>query len=164
MTYSVGFADLQQQHTAVVHGTVTVGELADFLGAAFAETASAAQSQGVRVSGPPFGRYRPRAGGFEVEVGFPVSSPVTPAGRVEPATLPGGRVAHTVHVGEYAAVAAAYEAAEEYLVTQGCEPTEPAWECYLDEPEVTAPRTEVFVPCRPVVPAGRSQASAGRSL
>jgi hypothetical protein len=27
------------------------------------------------------------------------------------------------------------------------------WECYLDDPEVPAPRTEVFMPCRPLRPS-----------
>jgi effector-binding domain-containing protein len=165
MSYSITFADLQEQHTAVVRGNATVSELPEHLGAAFAEAAAAAQAQGVSLTGPPFGRYRPEsAGRFRVEAGFPVSAPVAPSGRVGPATLPGGRVAHTLHVGAYSAVAAAYEAAEEYLLTQGCEPTETPWECYLDEPDVAAPRTEVFVPCRPVAPSARPQASAGRSL
>jgi effector-binding domain-containing protein len=151
MTYSVSFADLQEQHTAVVRGTAAVSDLPDFLGTAFTETAAAAQGQGVGPAGPPFGRYRRNDDGtFDVEAGFPVSAPVSPVGRVESGTLPGGRVARTLHVGEYAAVAAAYGAAEEYALTQGYEPAETPWECYLDEPEVAAPRTEVFLPCRPV--------------
>jgi effector-binding domain-containing protein len=77
---------------------------------------------------------------------------VTAAGRVEPAVLPGGTVARTLHVGSYDTVAAAYEATESYLTDNGYEPSGPAWECYLDEPDVPQPRTEVFMPCRPVKP------------
>jgi effector-binding domain-containing protein len=151
MSYTVTFADLQRQHTAVVRGRATASELPAMLGAAFAETAAVAGAQGRALTGPPFGRFRPDgAGGFDVEAGFPVSGPVTAAGRVEPATLPGGRVARTLHVGDYASVASAYEAADEHLVSEGFEATDTPWESYLDEPDVAAPRTEVFVPCRPV--------------
>lgn len=69
-------------------------------------------------------------------------------------TLPGGHVATTVHVGSYAQVGAAYDAAQRFLTDEGHEVAGAPWEVYLDEPGVPEPRTEVFVPCRRLRPRG----------
>lgn len=150
MRYTVSFADLQTQDAAVVRGRVEPAGLSAFLGDAFAEVAAAARAQGLRVVGPPFGRYRPVEAGWEVTAGFPVSAPVRHAGRVTADRLPSCHVAHTVHHGPYADVGAAYAAAQAYVVDNGYEPSEAPWESYLSEPDVAEPRTAVFVPCRPV--------------
>jgi effector-binding domain-containing protein len=152
-TYEIQLADLQEQHVALVRGHISVAELPAFLGGAFAEVPEVAARQGLRLTGPPFGRYRFAPDGtLNAEAGFPVSGVAAAAGRVEPDVLPGGPVARTLHVGSYDTVAAAYEAAESYLTDNGYVAAGPAWECYLDEPDVPQPRTEVFMPCRPVTP------------
>ena len=66
--------------------------------------------------------------------------------------MPGGRVATTLHVGDYAGVGSAYDAASQFLTDEGYEVAGAPWECYLDDPEVPEPRTEVFMPCRPLRP------------
>jgi effector-binding domain-containing protein len=152
-TFDITLADLQEQHVALVRGHITMDQIAGFLGGAFGEVAAGAAAQGLTITGAPFGRYRfTDDGSFAVEAGFPVSGVVAAAGRVEPGILPGGTVARTLHVGSYDGVAAAYEATEAYLTDNGYEPAGAPWECYLDDPEVPNPRTEVFMPCRPVRP------------
>ena len=154
MRYETQFVDLQAQHTAVVRGHVKVEEIQEFLGPAFGEVINVIDKQGLHPTGAPFGKYRPVEGGgeFDVEVGFPCSDVVEPAGRVEPAELPGGRVARTLHVGAYGDVGAAYEATFSWLTDEGCVTAGEPWECYLDGPEVPEPRTEVFVPCETAHP------------
>jgi effector-binding domain-containing protein len=153
MTYAVELADLQQQSVALVRGRLPIDRIAQFLGAAFGEVMTTAQTQGLRITGAPFGRYRFTADGdLTVEAGFPVSPQVAPVGRVEAGTLPGGRVARTLHRGAYAQVRDAYAAVESFLTDNGYEPTGPAWESYLDGPDAATPRTEVYVPCRKLVP------------
>lgn len=152
-TYEIQVADLQEQHVALVRAHISVAEIPGFLSGAFTEVPAVAARQGLHLTGAPFGRYRfAPDGSLDAEAGFPVSGVVTPAGRVEPGVLPGGHVARTLHVGSYDSVGDAYEAAESYLTRSGYEPTGLAWECYLDEPDVAEPRTEVFMPCRPVQP------------
>jgi effector-binding domain-containing protein len=149
MTYTVSFADLQPQPVAVVRGRVDLAGLPQFLESAFAEVAAAAAAQGVRLDGAPFGKYLPGDdGAWEVAAGFPVSEALRDSGRVTSEVLAAGRVAHTMHVGAYDKVGAAYEAVREYVVDNGHEPSDPPWECYLDGPDVPEPRTEVFMPCR----------------
>ena len=170
-TYDVRMADLQEQHAAVVCGRLTMDRIGEFLGGAFSEVMEAVSAQGLRPAGPPFARYRfvepvgdaagPGGGGvagvaaeLDVEAGFPVSGAVTATGRVEPSALPGGHVATTLHVGSYAGVGSAYDAAQQFLTDEGYEVAGAPWECYLDEPGVAQPRTEVFVPCRRLRPRG----------
>ena len=120
MTYEMEFVDLSLQHTAVVYGHLATGEIASFIGAAFGEVIASLDGQGLHPTGPPFGRYRPTGEGqFDVEIGFPCSGVVKPSGRVEPSELPAGRAAHTMHVGAYDGIGAAYEAVIGWLTDQG---------------------------------------------
>lgn len=152
-TYEIQIADLQEQHVALVRGHISLQEIPAFLGSVYTEVPAEAARQGLRLTGAPFGRYRFSSDGtLQVEAGFPVSGVVTASGRVEPDVLPGGTVARTLHVGSYDSVADAYEATQAYLTDNGYEPWGTAWECYLDDPEVEQPRTEVFMPCRKVRP------------
>lgn len=159
MEYQTQFVDLQAQPAAMVRGLVSYEAIADFLGPAFGEVINVLDTQGLHPTGAPFGRYRPADGnGWEVEAGFPCSADVRAEGRVEPSLLPGGRAARTMHVGSYADVGAAYEAALSWLTDEGHVVDGEPWECYLDGPEVAEPRTEVFVPCVAAhpVPTGRA--------
>jgi len=149
MEYAVDRIELEAQPAAVVRGEVTHDGVAAFLGGAFGEVMGLLGSQGVAPAGPPFARYEVRADGFVIEAGFPVEAEVRPVGRVELTTLPGGPVLVVLHRGAYSEVAAAYGAAEAWLVDHEWEATAPAWECYLDGPEVPEPRTIVHMPCRP---------------
>lgn len=156
MRYETEFVDLEAQHTAVVRGHVMTEDLPEFLGPAFGEVILLLDKEGLHPTGAPFGKYHPTDdGGFDAEVGFPVSDVVHPAGRVEPSELPGGRVARTLHVGSYGEVAAAYEALTNWIIDEGCVAAGEPWECYLDGPEVQNPRTEVFMPCEKAHPIRR---------
>jgi effector-binding domain-containing protein len=149
MTYQVEQIVLTEQPTAVVRGLVAEEAIPEFLGGVFGEVLTAIEAQGRHPVGMPFGCYLLTAAGFEVEAGFPTSGAVTPTGRVVASSLPGGPAVQVLHRGSYGEVRAAYEAAEAWLVDNGWEATGPAWETYLDGPEVAEPRTVVYLPCRP---------------
>lgn len=152
--YQVEVVELEPQHSAVVRGHVTVDGLPGFLGGAYGEVMGVLSGQHLSPSGPPFARYEQTADGFEVEAGFPVAGTVTPSGRVAAGELPGGPAACVMHHGSYDEVAAAYEAAGEWLATNGYVPAGEAWESYLDGPDVPEPRTLVHFPCRKRLPNG----------
>ncbi|MGZ4437878.1 MAG: GyrI-like domain-containing protein [Nocardioides sp.] len=155
MSYDVEMADLQEQPAAVIRAHVTHDGIPGFLGPAFGEVMAAVADQRLHPSGAPFARYRPTPDeGWDIEAGFPVSEAVAPEGRVEPAQLPGGTVALTMHVGDYAALGAAYGAVQDWLTVNGLVPDGEPWECYLDGPDVPQPRTQVFFPCRKAEPIG----------
>jgi effector-binding domain-containing protein len=156
MTYDVSFADLQEQDVAIVTRDVAMDDIADFLGETFGRVVVTAQEQGIAVTGAPFARFRPTGSGpWQVSAGFPVARPITATAAVEPGVLPAGRVAHTIHRGSYDSVGRAHEVVEDWIAEQGYRTCADPWEAYLDGPDVPEPRTEVFVPCRPVVPGHR---------
>jgi len=154
MRYDVDLVDLQEQHAAVVRGHVPIDEIPGFLGEAFDEVERVAGEQGVQLAGSPFGRYRLVGPGLmDAEAGFPVRGTLAAEGRVVPTSLPGGRTARTLHVGDYSAVGAAYQALQDWLAENGYVGDGEPWESYLDVPDKPQPRTEVFFPChqrRPV--------------
>jgi hypothetical protein len=160
MQHEVELSQLQAQDALVVRGHVQPDGIAAFVSKAFGEVMETAVGQHLQVSGPPFCRYDTGAGdGWDVEAGFPVRGKPSAAGRTEPARLPGGWVAHTLHTGEYADLGMAYQAVEAWLVENGYEADGPPWESYLDPPEVSPPRTQVWFPCREV----RKMSSAGET-
>lgn len=149
MTYQIAPADLQEQQVACMRGRILPGEIPTFLGAAYSKVPAASAQQGLRLSGPPYARYRfEKDGTIEVEAGFPVSGVMVRTGDVGPGTLPGGHVVTTLHVGAYDKLADAYEALDIYLSKNGYERAGSAWECYLDDPDVPEPRTKVYQPAR----------------
>lgn len=147
--YDVEVEDLAPQPAAVVRAHVAPEDIESFLSEAFEEVATTADQQGLEVMGPPFGRWTPIDGGFDVAAGFPVAGRVEARGRVEAGELPGGTVARTLHTGPYDGVGAAYAATFEWLAGHALEVAGEPWESYLDGPEVAQPRTRVCVPCSP---------------
>lgn len=135
--------------TAVFCGTVDIPGMQAFLGHAFGTTAAYLGRNGVGPAGPPYARYEVLGEGrFEVEAGFPATTPVAGEGDVEPSSLPAGTAAVCVHVGSYDDVAAAYEAVVAWVAERG-EVAGAPWEVYLSEPDVDPPTTEVWLPYTP---------------
>lgn len=149
MTYEISTVDLPEQHTAVVRGHVAATGIAEFLGHVFPAVVEAVTAQGREVVGPPFSRYGDMDdAGWDVEAGFPVDGPVEDQGEVTASHLPAVHAARLVHTGSYDTVAAGWEALGAWVTDNGYAPTKAPWECYLDGPEVAAPRTLVVMPCR----------------
>ncbi len=155
MSYDIEVVNLPDQPAAVVRARVAHNGIAEFLGPAFGDVMTVLQRQGLQPAGPPFGRYRPADdGSWDISAGFPVSDAIAAEGRVENLTLPGGPIARTLHVGDYGGLSAAYEAVSTWLADNGYTAAGEPWECYLDEPEVVPPHTEVCFPCRQGSSAG----------
>ncbi len=148
-TREVELVELRPQPAAVVRTHITVAEIPAFLGGAFGEVIETLGRQRLAPAGPPFGRYVPAGGGFDVEAGFPATGAVTPSGRVVASALSGGPAVTVLHQGDYGSVAAAYDEAFAWAGAHGYVPSGPPWESYLDGPEVAQPRTVVHLPCRP---------------
>ncbi|MFM1726305.1 GyrI-like domain-containing protein [Rhodococcus sp. PAM 2766] len=147
MSYDIRLEDRVARPAAVMGGDVSVDDIAGFVGTALREVATAARRAGIDLAGPPFARYRPLPGGaWNVEAGFPLARAIAPAGRVEPTSLPAGPVVATVHVGSYDTVEPAYIALTSWVTEHGYGTVGEAWECYLDDPNVPEPRTEIVMP------------------
>jgi len=153
-TYEIESRNLAEQDTAVEYTTLAVTEIGPWLGKAFGEVASYLARKGAGPAGMPFARYHPTSDNrFDVEAGFPASTPTGGEGEVEPSDLPGGLAAVTVHIGPYDAMEPAYEALRTWVQTHGGEPVGDAWEVYLSDPNADPDpstwRTEVVQPYKP---------------
>lgn len=152
-TYEIETRTLAERDTAVEYTTLSATEIGPWLGKAFKEVASYLERKGAGPAGMPFARYHPTGEQrFEVEAGFPASTPTSGEGEVEPSDLPGGLAAVTVHTGSYESIGPVYEALRVWVQEHGGEPVGDAWEVYLTEPdtepEAFKQRTEVVQPYR----------------
>jgi effector-binding domain-containing protein len=152
-TYEIETRTLAEQDTAVEYATVSATEIGPWLEKAFTEVASYLERKGAGPAGKPFARYHPTSDRrFEVEAGFPASTPTSGEGEVEPSDLPGGLAAVTVHTGPYDAMEPTYEALRVWVREHGGEPVGDAWEVYLTapdtQPDASNQRTEVIQPYR----------------
>jgi len=66
----------------------------------------------------------------QVEVGVQLGEPCPLSGRVVRSTLPGGRVATTVHRGPYANLGSTHRAVLDFCAAHGSVPAGPRWEIY----------------------------------
>lgn len=152
-----------ERATAVVRDTVRIGAIPSLFDRALPAVTAALAAQGVHPVGPPFAKYLgPPGDTVDIEVGFPVSRPVRPAGEVIASTLPAGPAAHGVHVGPYEELGRTYDEMFAWLKAQEWEPTEVMWEVYLSDPSAESDpamwRTEIWWP---VTRAHRDPAPAG---
>lgn len=139
------------QPTAVIHEQVPVAELPRFFQRAFGEVSHSLTAHGVATAGPPFALYRGQPGDVvDVEAGFPVMRPLPESGAVHPGHLPGGRIAHGVHVGPYSALHQSYDELAHWAEARGLHPRTEMWEVYLSDPQAEPNpakwRTEIFWP------------------
>lgn len=138
---------------ALVRGRTTLTRISSLIDGSVGEIFGAIQAQGRHVTGAWFLRYLGAPAGpdteFDVELGFPVDAPVMPAGRVEPGTLGGCRVARTVVTGSYDGLSDAWSAISTWMARSGLEAAGAPWEAYLNNPAETAEedlRTEINIP------------------
>ena len=148
MVDDITLSELPEQPVAVIYGRVPPEGVAGFLGHAFGSVPPTLMRQGRTIVGPPFARYGVMNDhGWEVEAGFPVDEPVTADGEVEPSALPAGQAARLVRAGPYGTVAEGWSTISAWVADNGYVVTQAPWECYLDEPGVTDPRTLIVMPC-----------------
>lgn len=144
--------DEPERMTAVVRGdAVPTAELPAFFDRAFGVLFPTVNGQGVQPVSAAFALYRSMPTDVvDLEVGFVVDRPVTPEGDVEPSTLPGGRIARTVHAGGFDGLGSAWQGLMGWVVEQGLTPGSVFWEVYLTEPNPEMDpadlRTELDVP------------------
>jgi len=73
---------------------------------------------------------------FDFEIGVPVTSPISPFGRVQPGHLPAATVARTVYHGPYEGLGPAWAEFDAWITAQGHTPGPDLWECYVAGPEL----------------------------
>jgi len=108
------------QRTAVIHLTIPRDQIQSVMGPAIEEVSAALAVQGIAPAGPLFDRHFAITDAtFDFEVGFPVATPVAPAGRVYAGVLPAVRAAQTVYHGGYEGLGAAWGEFDAWLQANG---------------------------------------------
>lgn len=150
----------QQQTAAAIHLQCPRERMQTEVGPAIKEIMAALTSQGQSPSGPMFMHHLTMSKShFDVEVGFPISTPMRDSGRVKTSALPAARVARTIYHGPYEGLFSAWDAFGKQLVSDGIigadvvSPIKTLWERYLIGPATSSDsgqwRTELNLPLRP---------------
>jgi len=130
------FIQTVEQLTAVIYLIIPRAEISNVMGSAIAEIMSTIAAQGVALAGPCFSYHHKRpTDTFDFEVGFPVSRPITPAGRVKTSKLPLAKIVRTTYQGGYEGLGAAWAEFCAWIETEGLNAQDSLWECYLSGPE-----------------------------
>jgi effector-binding domain-containing protein len=130
------FIQTNEQPAAVIRITVSRAEISHVMGPAIAEVMDAIAAQGAELVGPCFTYHMERPSDlFDFEVGFPVNGPITPVGRVKTGKLPAAKIVRTTYSGGYEGLASAWGEFCAWIETEGLNPQDSLWECYLSGPE-----------------------------
>jgi len=142
------------QPTAVIHFLIPRSAIQQVMGPGIGELLATLATQGLVPAGPVFSHHlQMHSDAFDFELGVPVTSPVTPTGRVKPGHWPAGTVARTTYRGGYEGLGPAWGEFDAWLAAAGHRPARDLWECYAAGPEMgpdpASWRTELIRPLAP---------------
>lgn len=160
---AIAFDEHKERHTVAIRIAIrpeseeAAGkEISKNLAIIFPEVMGFLQDKGLFPDGPPFTRWHSMdARGFDLEAGFTVPQAVAGGGRIKSGKLPGGKVAQTIHIGQYEDLPKTYRRIGEWVESQKYERAGPPWDFYLTNPaDVPDPknwRTRVVWPVRKII-------------
>jgi len=129
--------ELDATATAYIRLTILRNKMPEVFGPAVGELISTVTGQGAGMTGAVFAHHLsmddPKT--FDFELGVPVSSRISPKGRVEGGRRPVTRVAQTVYHGPYEGLPGAWGKFHEWVKSSGHEWTSDIWECYVVTPD-----------------------------
>lgn len=124
------------QHTAFIHLTIPREEIRNIMGPGLSELMAALSARGVTPAGPWFTHHlRMNPDTFDFEISVPLTSPISPSGRVQAGQLPAATVARTVYHGDYEGLGPAWGEFDAWITAQGHTTGPDLWEVYLTGPE-----------------------------
>ena len=126
----------EAQLTAVIRMTIPRADVQRMMGNGMKELVQTVNDQHVVMCSAVFTHhFTMDPATFDFEIGVPVKSAVTAAGRVRPGSLPAVRVARTVYHGGYEGLGAAWGELEAWIKAQGHTAAPDLWEVYVAGPE-----------------------------
>ena len=152
-TYEVELVQIEPQSVAGIRAITTRSEVVSTLELLAPEIVEYLEETDMSSVGAPYVRYlHSVADRVDLEVGVMISGAFEGNSRVEPGTLPGGRVATMTHAGPFEDLAGAYTVLVEWIRDHGYQEIHAPWEVYLtystDDFDSTQGRTQIFWPIR----------------
>ena len=136
MPESFSIVETKELMTAVISLAILRTEIQVAMNAAIAEIISTLSAQNIAPAGPLFSYHLKRPSDmFYFEVGFPVTTPVTPTGRVTLSKLPSTKVARAIYSGGYEGLAGAWGSFFSAIKSQNLEAQGIFWESYTSGPQ-----------------------------
>ncbi len=124
------------QPAAIIRLTIPREEIRNVMGPGYRELMAAIAAQGIAPAGPWFTHHlRMDPDTFDFEIGMPVTTPISAAGRVKAGQLPAATVARTVYYGAYEGLGSAWAEFDAWITAEGHTPGPDLWECYVAGPE-----------------------------
>ncbi len=128
-----------EEVTAVIRLLIPRSEIQSVMGPGIGELMSVLAAQGIRPAGPVFSHhFRMDPTSFDFEIGVPVATAVSPAGRVQSGHLPAATVARTVYHGPYEGLGDGWGEFDAWMAANGHTAAPNLWECYVAGPESSA--------------------------
>lgn len=125
-----------EQAAAIIRITIPRSEIQDVMGPGYSELMAAVADQGIAPAGQWYTHHlRMDPEIFDFEIGVPVSTAISPSGRVEAGGWPAATMARTVYSGDYAGLADAWAEFDAWIAAEGHTATPDLWERYLAGPE-----------------------------
>lgn len=152
MTYTCQLIDRAAQPVLSIRTHTSVQQLPEQLGRAYGAIVEYLADMGERPAGPPFAvYYNMDMQNLDVEMGFPVATPLSGEDAIQANLFAKGQYAMCVHNGPYGDIGAAYEALTVWMQDHGYTPTGIAYEFYLNDADETPPeelQTQIFFPVK----------------
>ena len=124
------------QAAAVIHLTIPRAAIQAVMHPAIEELLAAIRAAGAQPAGPLYTHHLTTSSTeFDFEVGFPVSGPIAPSGRVKMSGLPAARVVRTIYRGPYEDLFGAWSEFSEWMKRAQHKGTGQIWERYVVGPE-----------------------------
>lgn len=145
-THRVTLAQASPRHIAAVRARIPASRVAAEFRRSLDQVYAAGRRGAARLDGQNIFVYRdaPGAPGFlDVEFGVGVEAPFADIGDVVCSATPGGKVAMTTHVGDYATLGAAHSAIVNWCRAHAVSLAGTRWEIYGHWREGAVPRTDV---------------------
>ena len=139
------------RQVAMIRLTVPTSQIRTVMGPGIREVYETLAAQRLSPAGPWLTHHvRRPTEVFDFAICVPVTTPVAPAGRVQPGVLPAATVARTVYRGPYEGLAVAWGELMRWIEAEGHTPREDLWEIYAVGPEsgqdASAWRTDLNCP------------------
>lgn len=126
----------REQPTLVIRTHTSIQDLPRLIGESYGKLGAYLQERGELLSDIPFVAYHNMdMQNLDVEIGFPVASPLPGKGEIQAGQIPEGKIVFCMYLGGYAEIGPVYEEMAKWITDKGLIPEGTAYEYYYNDPE-----------------------------